>query len=159
MSGRNRRGPASLAACEGSLVFADPVRSIAEATSFDMSRTLRELVLCLLPGIATVCALSAPPATSGATAGVTAREFAFVRGEAAGTEIYVIREDGQGLRRVTNSRLADYAPIWSPDGRRILFASNRDGDDPLYFMDASGRNVRRLTRNRSQASPARPRRT
>lgn len=88
-------------------------------------------------------------APSAATAPSSPRELAFVRGEASATEIYVIRENGTGLRRLTNNRAADYSPIWSPDGRRLLFASNRDGDDELFVMDAAGQDVRQLTRNRA----------
>ena len=32
------------------------------------------------------------------------RELAFVRGEASTTDIYVVREDGRGLKRLTTSR-------------------------------------------------------
>lgn len=38
-------------------------------------------------------------------------------------------------------------PVWSPDGRRIAFTSNRDGNDEVYVMDSSGNNVKRLTHN------------
>jgi TolB protein len=81
-------------------------------------------------------------------AGTARRELALVRGEASSTEIYVIREDGSGLRRLTTNQASDFSPIWAPDGKRLLFVSNRDGDDELYVMDPSGKNVRRLTRNR-----------
>lgn len=96
-----------------------------------------------------VSAASLLVATSSAAPAPANRELAFVRGDAASTDIYVIREDGSGLRRLTASRGADYSPLWSPDGKRILFGSNRDGDDELFVMDASGRNVRQLTRNRA----------
>ena len=33
---------------------------------------------------------------------------------------------------------------WSPDGRRLAFSSNRDGDWDIYVMDVDGRNVRQL---------------
>jgi Tol biopolymer transport system component len=39
----------------------------------------------------------------------------------------------------------DEQPRWSPDGARIAFTSNRGGSYNLYVMDASGRNVSRLT--------------
>jgi TolB protein len=104
--------------------------------------------LTRLWGLSAVFAVLAA-APSAAPAPNAVRELAFVRGEAGATEIYVVRENGTGLRRLTNNRFTDYSPIWSPDGARLLFASNRDGDDELFVMDASGRNVRRLTRNRS----------
>lgn len=39
----------------------------------------------------------------------------------------------------------DYAPAWSPDGQRIVFVSERDGNAELYVMNADGSNPIRLT--------------
>jgi len=39
-------------------------------------------------------------------------------------------------------------PAWSPDGQRIAFSSNRDGNYELYVMNADGSGQRRLTHNR-----------
>lgn len=39
----------------------------------------------------------------------------------------------------------DGLPRWSPDGTRILFTSNRDGDYELYTMRPDGTGVVRLT--------------
>lgn len=103
--------------------------------------------LAVIGGLTAILVLLAPSPTPAAEA---LRELAFVRGEASTTDIYVVREDGSGLRRMTTSRGADYSPIWSPDGKRILFVSSRDGDDELFVMDASGKNVRQLTRNRQR---------
>ncbi len=36
-------------------------------------------------------------------------------------------------------------PVWSPDGSRLAFASNRDGDYNLYVMNADGSSLERLT--------------
>lgn len=58
-------------------------------------------------------------------------------------EIYVVKVDGTGLRRLTRNTETDWSPTWTRDGR-IIFASNRDGRDRLYAMDAEGRNVRLL---------------
>jgi Tol biopolymer transport system component len=37
--------------------------------------------------------------------------------------------------------------VWSPNGRKILFASERDGNSEIYVMSANGRDQRRLTTN------------
>ena len=49
------------------------------------------------------------------------------------------------LLRLTDSDGYDGAPAWSPDGRKIAFVSDRDGDRDIYVMDADGSNVERLT--------------
>jgi TolB protein len=36
-------------------------------------------------------------------------------------------------------------PAWSPDGRRLAFGSDRDGDLEVYVMNADGSGQRRLT--------------
>jgi len=36
-------------------------------------------------------------------------------------------------------------PSWSPDGKQIIFASDRDGNTNIYAMNADGTEVRRLT--------------
>ena len=79
-------------------------------------------------------------------------------------DIYEVRLADGAMRNLTDARGYDAEGSWSPDGRRILFASNRHAyretldeaergilaRDPSYFMDlyvmdADGGNVRRLT--------------
>lgn len=46
-------------------------------------------------------------------------------------------------------------PAWSPDGTRIAFASNEDGDYDIYSMRIDGTDVQQLTRTDAQeAEPA-----
>ncbi len=53
------------------------------------------------------------------------------------------------LVRLTNNHAMDCEPVWSPDGSRVAFWSNRDGSKEIYLMDAGGSNVKRLTNNLS----------
>jgi Tol biopolymer transport system component len=56
--------------------------------------------------------------------------------------------DGANVTNLTNNLANEDAPAWSPDGSRIAFASDRDGDNfEIYVMDADGANVTRLTDN------------
>ncbi|MEM8679899.1 MAG: hypothetical protein AAGF97_11145 [Planctomycetota bacterium] len=41
----------------------------------------------------------------------------------------------------------DVAPSWSPDGRWIVYADNRDGQDDLFLAKSDGTGERRLTRD------------
>jgi TolB protein len=41
----------------------------------------------------------------------------------------------------------NYLPIYSPDGSRIAFTSNRDGNPEIYVMNRDGSNLRRMTNN------------
>ncbi len=53
--------------------------------------------------------------------------------------------DRTDLVQLTNEAGDDIAPLWSPDGRRIAFATDRNGDADIYVMNADGTDQRRLT--------------
>ena len=57
---------------------------------------------------------------------------------AASSEIWVMRSDGTGVRRLTNNDFFDGDPAWSPGGRKIAFTSDRDGDKEIYLMNPDG---------------------
>lgn len=60
--------------------------------------------------------------------------IAFTRGE----DVYTIRPDGSGLRRVT--RREGSSPAWSPRGDRLAFVR----ESSIYVVRANGRQQRRL---------------
>jgi TolB protein len=60
-------------------------------------------------------------------------------------DVFIANPDGSGLRQLTDSPGYDAEATISPDGSRIIFTSDRDGDLELYVMDADGGNVTRLT--------------
>jgi len=60
-------------------------------------------------------------------------------------EIYTSRLDGSDLRQLTDNGFYNAEATLSPDGKRIVFTSTRDGDIELYTMKTDGSDVRRLT--------------
>lgn len=61
-------------------------------------------------------------------------------------EIYIINVDGSDPTNLSNHPGVDENPDVSPDGRHIVWASDREGDGlQLYVMDIDGSNVRQLT--------------
>jgi Tol biopolymer transport system component len=66
-------------------------------------------------------------------------------------EIYVADADGTAVRRLTTDEADDRSPAWSPDGRQIMFVSDRsnrtDHENEIYVMAVDGSDVRRITTN------------
>ena len=60
-------------------------------------------------------------------------------------DIYTMNPDGSGLKRLTEGTGNNEEPCWSPDGKYIVFTSNRLGGYHLYLMTANGANQRRIT--------------
>jgi Tol biopolymer transport system component len=60
-------------------------------------------------------------------------------------DIYTVNRDGSELRRLTNYDVYTAEGVLSPDGRRIVFTSLKDGDLDIYTMNVDGTDVRRLT--------------
>src|SRR3989441_866807 len=59
-------------------------------------------------------------------------------------QIVVMNADGSGVTRLISDA---FATAWSPDGKRIAFASNRRGGDEVFVMNADGSGVTQLTNN------------
>jgi len=79
------------------------------------------------------------------------KRIAFHSQEKDHWEIFRTNPDGSGLVALTTPPSAlrtepvhNVAPAWSPDGKHIIFLSNRSGKWAFYTMDADGRNQRRL---------------
>ena len=82
--------------------------------------------------------------------------IAFASDRDGNWEIYVMDVDGGNPRNLTNDPSDDRDPSWSPDGKRIVFFSNRDGHvidgrptSEIYVMDADGGNPQNLTNDRN----------
>ena len=62
------------------------------------------------------------------------------------TRVHVMNADGGGDRVVADKGVVNEDSSWSPDGRKLVFQTSRDGNYEIYAADADGRNPVRLTR-------------
>ena len=65
-------------------------------------------------------------------------------------EIWVMDADGNNKKQITHNGAANFAPYFTPDGKRIIFASNmadpKNGRDfDLYIINVDGTGLQRVT--------------
>ncbi len=51
------------------------------------------------------------------------------------TDIYIINRDGSGLTRITDTNDRESDPVFSPDGQKLLYVSDRSGIYNMYRHD------------------------
>jgi TolB protein len=61
------------------------------------------------------------------------------------SDIYELNILSNSARRLTKSPSIDTTPTYSPDGKFITFASDRDSGQQIYVMDANGLSVARIS--------------
>jgi TolB protein len=72
------------------------------------------------------------------------QSIAFASGREDPETIFIIRANGEGLRRLTDGPA--FQPAWSPDGEQIAFISGSEANWDVYLIQTDGSNLRRLTR-------------
>jgi Tol biopolymer transport system component len=64
-------------------------------------------------------------------------------------ELFVANADGSGARQITDFGCASFAPQFTPDGKRIIFSSNKSKCDSrefeLFSVDLDGKNLEQVT--------------
>ena len=102
--------------------------------------SLSGVVVVLVALIGSLSASASFPGSNGA--------IVFQSNRAGGAaELYLQNEDGTGVRRLTYNTAGDRMPRFSPDGKRIAFASDRDdsGNFEIYVMDLPTGATSRIT--------------
>ena len=67
--------------------------------------------------------------------------------------LWSVASEGGAARQLTSNTAYDYAPVISPDGREVAFASDRRGNFDLYAMPLTGGEPRRLTTHSAKETP------
>ncbi len=68
------------------------------------------------------------------------------------SDIWLVSRDGRETRQLTRSPKHDRHARWAPDGRQLVFESNRDGAFQLYLLSLNGGEARPLTHLSTEAN-------
>lgn len=68
-------------------------------------------------------------------------------------DIYTVPVAGGRAMQITTNPAYDTAPVWSPDSKRIAFASDRMGSLDVYIVAKDGGEPRRLTTHSGSETP------
>ena len=68
-------------------------------------------------------------------------------------DIYTVPANGGKATQLTTHPAHDTRPIWSPDGSKIAFASDRNGNFDIFIMDMEGGSPKQLTTHSANEYP------
>src|SRR6185503_19609699 len=87
-------------------------------------------------------------AALGASAGASSPQqivYARVSPNPGGLGLFIASADGSGERPLLNTPDLDYDAAFAPDGRTLVFTSERAGSADLFRVNADGTSLERLT--------------
>jgi WD40 repeat protein len=115
-----------------------------------MSATDNVVIIDAPPNTATTPApsnqVSTPAKGSNSVAPLTG-QIVFTNWDGFQYDLYTMNADGSNLLRVTDNTALNYNAKFSPDGSRMVFVSERDGNPEVYIMNSDGSSPTRLTNN------------
>ncbi len=68
-------------------------------------------------------------------------------------DIFTVSSKGGPAMQITTDKGYDAFPVWSPDGKQIVFMSSREGSDDIFITSAYGGTPRRLTTSSGNEKP------
>ena len=68
-------------------------------------------------------------------------------------DLFTVPAAGGQARQLTSNAAWDGTPVWSPSGKKIAFASEREGSLDIYLVDANGGGLTRLTTHSGVETP------
>lgn len=71
-----------------------------------------------------------------------------------GGDLFTVSSNGGVAYPLTTNKSYDYQPVWSPDGNKIAFASDRYGNFDIYIVSAKGGSPQRLTFHSGNETPS-----
>lgn len=86
----------------------------------------------------------------------SAFELVYERTVGGNQDLYVAAADGRGERRLTTDPAVDALPRWTPDGRAVVFTSDRGGHWQIYEVPAEGGAAQRIRSNAHREWQAEP---
>jgi dipeptidyl aminopeptidase/acylaminoacyl peptidase len=90
--------------------------------------------------------VSAPQINPEGTQIVFARGFVDIMRDQSSSNLWIVDTKGERLRQLTDGGWRDSSPVWSPDGKRIAFLSDRSGTTQAHVMWADTRETLQITR-------------
>ena len=90
--------------------------------------------------------VSGPQIAPDGSAIVFARGFVDIMKDQNASNLWIVDVKGERLRQLTDGPWRDSSPVWSPDGKRIAFLSDRSGSTQAHVMWADTRETLQLTR-------------